>query len=214
MIKMLEFRKTTISVLTCMLLLLIGSCCSKKKKTEYYGKKSQIVKKTTEVNSCSSERDGEEIWYDPSGHKISVTHYTNGVLDGKCIYFCDGSDTTVDSMHYVNGLINGFRTIRYCSTKSIKSVVEYKSGLIMNIIELNDINGNPLFPGNHRNGNGEFMKYDTNGDVSALIRVRNGKLNGYSVIFTNTGFVDSTYFESGISKLRNISFNTYEGAFD
>lgn len=195
------------------LLMVLSSCCSNKKEFDYYDQDQKVVKKVTELNSCSGKPNGQNIWYDPSGKVVSISNYKQGTLNGANIYFCEDSDLTQDSMNYVNGNIHGLRVTRYCNSGKIRSVVEYEKGLIMNVLELFDEVGNRLFPGKHKDGNGEFLKYDRFGDLRVRLRVSDGMLNGYSVLYISPSFVDSIYFESGYSKARDISFKTYEGAY-
>lgn len=194
---------------------LIGltSCCGDTRVIEYYDQEKELVKKVTVLNTCSGEINGKEIWYDPGGDLVSVSYYEDGSLEGQRMSYCEENNTVADSMNYTNGMIEGLRVTRYCSTGRLKSVVEYEQGLIMNVVELFDEAGNRLFPGKHKDGNGEFLKYDRFGDLRVLLRVSDGMLNGYSILYISPNFVDSIYFESGYSEARDIGFKTYEGAY-
>lgn len=103
--------------------------------------------------------------YCPSGEKKcsnwqSFSWWPNGQL-AKNGFFKEGQ---MDSVHYT-----------YYSEGQLRSRLLYKEGKLMEVLELNDEQGNPLEKGTINKGEGTVFVYSLSGEKIAIYEYRNGK---------------------------------------
>jgi antitoxin component YwqK of YwqJK toxin-antitoxin module len=101
------------------------------------------------------KQHGLNIEYYPDGILKEEISYNEGVYEGICKYY------------YHNG------TVKYILEYG-ESDSKYGLGKLLNVIELNDINGNALDQGTLKDGNGTYYEYDNNGKLLRTFDVVNG----------------------------------------
>jgi len=118
--------------------------------------------------------------------------YSEGILSSKA--------------NYKWGKLDGLLTDYYDKTSKVKYVIEYKKDKIWNIISYLDINGNSLDNPNFKNGNGYVYVYDSLGVIIEEGEIKNGYKQGYWKRISNTGYVDSTFYNKGF-----VEYDDWEG---
>jgi antitoxin component YwqK of YwqJK toxin-antitoxin module len=190
---------------------LLYGCCPNYERKTYYPHDDEALMISEVVSMCSQELNGLKMYYSLDGTILNIESYSKGERDGLSTQFCDGKKSVLFENNYSNGELDGNSVEYYCENGVERSVIAYENGKIMNVVKLLAPTGERLQKGDHKDGNGEFLKYDETGRLSAQIRVRDGKLNGYSVFFTNTGYVDSIYYVDGFSEGVPFETKSYAG---
>jgi antitoxin component YwqK of YwqJK toxin-antitoxin module len=119
-------------------------------------------------------------------------NYKNGVLNGKAIDFKENSTPLIEGV-YKNGKIDGIINYYWAKNGKLKQKFEAKEGILLNVQELYDINGNALEIGNFKNANGWLNSYYDNGIIKQKELYNNGKLVEL-ITYTSKGeFITRSY---------------------
>jgi antitoxin component YwqK of YwqJK toxin-antitoxin module len=101
--------------------------------------------------------------------------FHNGILNGKATDWTENSKPLIEG-NYKNGKLDGFINYYWANNGMIKQKLEVKDGILINVLLLNDINGNDLQIGDFKNANGWLYSYYDNGTIKQKELYNNGKL--------------------------------------
>lgn len=112
--------------------------------------------------------------YYPDGSLKTEGKYVNDKQEGVWRdYYPNGSLGLAKS--FSNGVMEGELKQLYPDGK-VKVRLSFSNGLLWNLLEMNDINGQPLDGGTLKNGNGTFISYDDNGKLQQVQNIVNGQV--------------------------------------
>lgn len=124
----------------------------------YNDKESELIEfYSTQGEHCVVEGEGEQkFYYGDSDNLMSVYQVRNGKYDG------------IAKTYYKSGNIE--MTVEYKYTSDNDSY-----GLLWNVLDYKDINGNPLDKGTITDGNGALYIYDDKGKLNSVSKYQDGK---------------------------------------
>lgn len=188
-----------------MIILLISNMsCTEKKEYYFFDKKDYI----SEVFIGTNIKHGEFISFDLNGDTVEKCNYRFNKLNGKYKLYYEGGNSIHQLINYNKGNIDGL-FYQYYKNGEICYILEYRKNRIWNINAYFDINGKELVNRDFVEGQGFVNKYDSLGNIIEQGIIRNGYKDGYWRYISNTGHVDSVFYNEGIIKesgLRSIIF--------
>ncbi|MEY8847807.1 toxin-antitoxin system YwqK family antitoxin [Psychroserpens sp. XS_ASV72] len=147
------------------------------KLTYFYSNTGNISR---EEHYKDNKKHGKSIFLNKDGNPWKIHNYKEGKQDGLNIEYYPDGKTKKEELNYNKGILKGLCK-HYYKNGIVKYVLEYgdsdsKYGLgkLLNVIELNDINGNPLDKGTLKDGNGIYHEYDDKGNIRRTFDVVDG----------------------------------------
>lgn len=125
---------------------------------------------------CEDKPCGHTIGYYESGEKKYEENFAEGLLQDTSTHWYR-SGTVKKEMNNNKGKLHGIYKY-YHENGELWVEREYDNGLIVNTINLNDSEGNPLDPGDLLNGNGNVNYYTEAGNVYMIHTYKNGEKVG------------------------------------
>ncbi|GGG33442.1 hypothetical protein GCM10011344_37880 [Dokdonia pacifica] len=137
---------------------------------KYYEKTQKIQ---SEANYKDGKKNGKYIIYAINGIKMKEENYKDGKLHGKSMNYYKNGNPREEKIYNMNVPVGKY--ISYYENGIVKSILEYgENRKILNLIEANDSDGNPLDKGTLKDGNGVYYEYDNNGKIKRTYEVVNG----------------------------------------
>jgi antitoxin component YwqK of YwqJK toxin-antitoxin module len=143
----------------------------------YYLRDTEKIYK--EENYKNNKKHGKVVAYKKDGKPYKNENYKEGKKHGLCIqYYPDG--TLREEANYKNGITEGVCKYYY-KNGIVKYILEYgeadsRYGIskLLNVMELNDSNGNALDKGTLKDGNGTYYEYNDKGKLLRTFDVIDG----------------------------------------
>lgn len=178
--------------------------------------------KAIEAHYTNNKLHGEATEYDPSGAKISVTTYKNGVKDGDAELFHRNGRTAIrltfkndlrqgpSYQYYPNGQV--YKQVEFAKDQKegeektffedgrLTSIYRYKHGKLEGVAEHWNESGTLIFEAEYKDGvqHGKFKKYYDTGSPRLEQFFVDGKLEGVKKSYDSDGKVTETLYQNGI----------------
>lgn len=174
------------------LIFVFNSCTYTKKKFISENK----ISYSQDVIIFTNIKHGEYRNYDLEGNLVEIANYSFNRLHGKYIQYYSNGNVHL-KYNYKKNKVCGIMSVYY-PNGNLLGVLEYYKNKLIFIHEYYDINGKK-YDVDFENGNGKVQIYKNNSLIEEG-NYNNGLKEGFWKYYSNTGHVDSVFFEKGKSK--------------
>jgi antitoxin component YwqK of YwqJK toxin-antitoxin module len=128
-----------------------------------------------------AKRNGPATYYYENGQVSNITHYRNDKIVGPCVeYYPSGIVRSFCTRHVLKNKLDGLTNSYYPNGKvHLKQV--FRNGRLMDVLAYRDEEGNDLYFGTLKNGNGTFISY-CKGEPFVEYTFKNGQLKRYKLL--------------------------------